>query len=255
MMKVTQFKWKVKPHAQHIVHRVLQPAIRFEKKDCLDLPEVLFTEREAPLTPQQMSYYSTLKNELLFEVSGSEVSAVNAAAKLNKLLQISGGAVYTDDHGVLEFDVSNRLNVVIEAIEETNNKVLVFVPFTHTIDLLRIRLEKEGISCEVINGGVSVNKRSDIVTRFQNTDEPKVLILQPQAASHGLTLTRADTIIWYSPVTSVETYLQANARIDRPGQKNTMTIVHIKGSQVEERLYAMLQNNINTHEKIIDLFR
>jgi SNF2 family DNA or RNA helicase len=82
-----------------------------------------------------------------------------------------------------------------------------------------------------------------------------VLIIQPQAASHGLTLTEADTIIWYAPVTSVETYLQANARIDRPGQKNAMTIVHIKGSPVEERLYSMLKNNIANHEKLIDLYR
>jgi hypothetical protein len=82
-----------------------------------------------------------------------------------------------------------------------------------------------------------------------------VLIIQPQAASHGLTLTEADTIIWYAPVTSVETYLQANARIDRPGQKNAMTIVHIKGSPVEDRLYSMLQNNIANHKKLIDLYK
>jgi ERCC4-related helicase len=93
------------------------------------------------------------------------------------------------------------------------------------------------------------------VTNFQKGPEPKVLLIQPQAASHGLTLTAADTIIWYAPVTSVETYLQANARINRPGQKNAMTIVHIKGSPVEARLYSMLQNNITNHEKVIELYR
>jgi len=100
-----------------------------------------------------------------------------------------------------------------------------------------------------------VNRRSDIVKRFQEQPDPHVLIIQPQAASHGLTLTAANTIIWYAPVTSVETYLQANARINRPGQKNAMTIVHIKGSEVEARLYNMLQNNITNHSKIIDLYR
>ena len=156
---------------------------------------------------------------------------------------------------MLHFDVSNRLTAVLEAIEETSNKVLVFVPFTHTIELLRDRLGKEGINCDVINGSVSANKRSDIVHRFQTEKNPHVLLIQPQAASHGLTLTAADTIIWYAPVTSVETYLQANARIDRPGQKNAMTIVHIKGSPVEERLYKMLHENIDNHEKLIDLYR
>ena len=165
------------------------------------------------------------------------------------------GSVYTDTHEVIEFDVSNRLNVVQEIIDETSNKVLVFVPFTHTIDLLKKHLENQHITCEVINGSVSLNQRSDIVKSFQERLNPKVLIIQPQAASHGLTLTAADTIIWYAPCTSVETYLQANARIDRPGQKNNMTIVHISGSPVETKVYSLLRSNIGNHQKIIDLYR
>ena len=255
MYKVTQFKWMPKPHAQTVVHKVLQPAIRFERDQCLDLPDVIHTDRDAPLTSMQEKYYRKLKNQMLIEAAGEEVSAVNAAARVNKLLQISGGAVYTDTGDVVEFDVSNRLNVVLEVIEESTNKVLVFVPFTHTIELLKEYLGKHKVSCEVINGKVSVNKRSDIVQDFQNKTDPHVLIIQPQAAAHGLTLTAANTIIWYAPVTSVETYLQANARINRPGQKNAMQIVHISGSDVEARLYKMLQGNIDNHEKIIDLYR
>ena len=255
MYKVTQFKWAPKPHAQALVHQVLQPAIRFEKKDCLDLPEVTHVERDAPLTPQQRTYYNTLSRQLRFEADNEHVSAVNAASRILKLLQISGGAVYSDTREVIEFDVSNRLRVVEEAINETENKVLVFVPFTHTIDLLKKHLDQKGISNECIDGRVSVNKRGKIVSDFQNNSDPKVLILQPQAAAHGLTLTAADTVIWYAPVTSVETYLQANARIDRPGQKNAMTVVHIQGSPVEERLYAMLRGNILNHNKIVDLYR
>ena len=255
MYRITQFKWGVKPQAKTIVHQMLQPAIRFEKSQCLDLPQVTHTEREAPLTPQQKKYYKLLKEQMIMEAAGEEVSAVNAATKLNKLLQISGGAVYSDNREVVQFDVSNRINVVLEAIEETSRKVLVFVPFTHTIELLRDALEKEKISCDVINGKVNLNKRSDIVARFQSDPDPRVLLIQPQAASHGLTLTEADTIIWYAPVTSVETYLQANARIDRPGQKHAMTIVHITGSDVEAKLYKMLRGNIENHQQIIDLYR
>ena len=99
-----------------------------------------------------------------------------------------------------------------------------------------------------------MNKRSSIVKDFQETDNVRVLVIQPQAAAHGLTLTAANTIVWYAPMASVETYLQANARINRPGQKNPMTIVHIRGSEVESRLYTMLQNNILTHTKIVDLY-
>jgi SNF2 family DNA or RNA helicase len=255
MTKVTMFKWAAKPTANQIVHNALQPAIRFEKAQCLDLPPVTFVDRDAPLTPQQLAYYKKLKSEMLIEASGEEVSAVNAAAKVNKLLQISGGAVYTDTREVLEFDVSSRLNVVQEIIDECSQKVLVFVPFTHTIELLKNHLTKQHIACEVINGAVPVNRRTDIVRDFQEQPRVKVLIIQPQAASHGLTLTAADTIIWYAPCTSVETYLQANARIDRPGQVNPMTVHHIMGSSTERHIYKMLRGNVNSHQKIIDLYR
>ncbi len=133
--------------------------------------------------------------------------------------------------------------------------MLVFVPFTHTIELLKEHLKGAGITCEVINGKVPVNKRTEIFKAFQEQPNPRVLIIQPQAAAHGITLTAANVIIWYAPVTSIETYLQANARIHRQGQKNPMTVVHIKGSPVETRLYQMLQNKLEVHEKIIDLYK
>jgi len=255
MAKVGTYRWIPKPQAQQIVHTVLQPAIRFEKDQCLDLPDVTFVERDAPLTPQQSKYYRMLKKQMLIHADGEQVTSVNAATNINKLLQISGGAVYTDTREVIEFDVSNRLQVIKEVIEEASHKVLVFVPFTHTIELLNAYLTKAGITCNVINGQVPVNKRHQIIQDFQDTENTRVLVIQPQAASHGLTLTAANVIIWYSPVTSVETYLQANARINRPGQKNPMTIVHIRGSEVEAKLYRMLSNNIDNHTKIIDLYR
>ena len=255
MYKVSQYRWIPKPGAQDVVHKMLQPAIRFEKDQCLDLPDVTYVEREAPLTAQQLKYYRILKKQMMITADGESVSAVNAATNINKLLQISGGAVYSDTREVIEFDVSNRLQVILEVIEEASHKVLVFVPFTHTIDLLEVFLQKNNITCGVINGKVSVNKRAELVKQFQEQTDPYVLIIQPQAASHGLTLTAANTVIWYSPVTSVETYLQANARINRPGQKNAMTVVHIKGSEVESKLYYMLQNNITNHNKIIELYR
>ena len=255
MVKVSEYRWIPRPNADQIVHKVLQPAIRFEKAQCLDLPPLTYTDRDAPMTPQQLVYYKKLKSQMLIEAAGEEVSAVNAASKLTKLLQIACGSVYTDKGEVVDFDASSRLKVVKEIIEESCNKVLIFVPFTHTIDLLTRYLTKNGITNDIINGDVSANRRADIVKTFQTKDDPKVLVIQPQAASHGLTLTAADTIIWYAPCTSVETYLQANARIDRPGQNNPMTIVHIRGSAVEQRLYEMLRNKITDHSKIIDLYK
>ena len=131
----------------------------------------------------------------------------------------------------------------------------IFVPFRHTIELLHEHLVKAGITAEVIHGDVGMRQRSDAFKRFQEKREPKVLVIQPQAASHGVTLTAADVVIWYAPVTSTETYLQANARIDRPGQRNAMTIVHVEGSPIEKKLYRMLQSKITNHTKVIDLYK
>ena len=255
MMNVSKFRWIPKPTANETVFDALQPAIRFTKEECLDLPEVTHVFRDAPLTAQQAKYYKLLKKEMLMVADGEEISTVNAAVNLNKLLQISGGAVYSDTGSVVEFDVSNRLRVVEEVIGEASHKVLVFIPFTHTIELLKEHLTKAGHTCEVINGAVPVNRRTEIFKRFQEDENPRVLLIQPQAAAHGVTLTAANVIIWYAPVTSIETYLQANARIDRKGQKNPMTIVHIKGSPVETRLYGLLQNKLDVHDKLIDLYK
>ena len=255
MFNVGRFRWMPKDNAQDVVFDMLQPAVRFTKEQCLDLPEVTHTYREAPLTPQQQKFYNELKKNMAITAGGEQISAVNAAVNINKLLQLSGGAVYTDDKEVVEFDVSNRLSVIQEVVDEASHKVLIFVPFTHTINILHEYLTKNKITSEIINGAVPVNKRTDIFKRFQENKDPQVLVIQPQAAAHGVTLTAANVVIWYSPVTSVETYLQANARVHRKGQVNPVTVVHIQGSPVEQKLYAMLENKLDTHNKLVDLYR
>ena len=111
MWKVTQFKWMPKENASQIVHEVLQPAIRFTKDECLDLPDMVYVKRKVEMTKQQTKYYEELRKKMVMRVEEESITAVNAAIVLNKLLQISSGAVYTDDSETLEFDISNRYNV------------------------------------------------------------------------------------------------------------------------------------------------
>jgi SNF2 family DNA or RNA helicase len=255
MQQITRFKWVPRPNARHEVFKVLQPAIRFAKDECLDLPDVMYQTRDIPLSAQVQKYYKQLKDQMMIEAAGTQVSAVNAAAGLNKLLQISGGAVYTDKHEVIEFDVSPRLNALMEVIEETENKIIIFVPYRHTIELLARYLTEHNINNQVIQGSVSATQRASIINQFQSMDDPRVLIIQPQAASHGVTLTRADTVVFWSPVMSVETYLQCIARMDRVGQVNKMTVVHLQGSEVERKMYKMLQGKVDLHTKLVDLYR
>jgi len=255
MAQISKFKWVPKNVATDEVYRALQPAIRYTKKECLDLPDVVCQTRDVPLTPQVSKYYNELKRQLLIEAAGEQISAVNAAASLNKLLQISAGAVYTDKHDVVQFDSNPRLNALKEVLEETTNKVVVFVSFLHAIDLVREFLTKEGITNEVIKGSVAARQRSEIIGRFQTATDPRVLVIQPQSAAHGITLTAADTVVFWSPVMSVETYLQCIARIERVGQLNKMLVVHLQGSDVERKMYTMLQGKVDSHQKLVDLYK
>ena len=211
MHQISRFKWIPRPTSKEEVFKALTPAIRFAKDECLDLPDVMYQTRDVELTAQANKYYKELKNQALIETAGEQISAVNAAAGMNKLLQISGGAVYTDT--------------------------------------------KQTISNDLIHGDVSARERHIIISRFQTSDEPRVLVIQPQSASHGVTLTAANVVVFWSPVMSVEVYLQCIARMDRVGQKNKMTVVHLQGSPVEKRMYAMLRGKVDQHTKLVDLYR
>lgn len=254
MQKISMFKWIPRPKATSIVFNALQPAIRYTKEECLDLPDIVYIKRDVPLTAQQQKYYDILRKQLLVETAGEEISAVNAAAKLNKLLQISSGNIYSDDGTVVQFDVSNRLAEVEAIIDESLHKVIIFAPFTHTIDMLNDYLTKKKIKCDVINGSVSANKRAKVIEDFQNNNSLRVVIIQPQAAAHGITLTAADTVIWFGPTSSVETYLQANARAHRKGQTNKVTVYLIQGSPAEEKMYNLLNTNVTNHMQLVELY-
>lgn len=255
MMQMSRFRWVPRQNAQANVHYALQPAIRYTKKECLDLPDVMYQTREVELSPQVSKYYKKLKQQLLIEAAGEQISAVNAATAMSKLLQISSGAVYTDSSEVVEFDVSPRLNALKEVLDETIQKVIVFVPFLHTIGVVTKFLSEQGHSNDVIMGSVSAKDRANIIARFQRDKDPRILVIQPQSASHGVTLTAADTVVFWSPVLSVETYLQCIARIDRVGQVNKMTVVHLQGSEVEKRVYSALHGKLTSHMQLVDLYK
>jgi SNF2 family DNA or RNA helicase len=254
MIKTSMFKWSAKPDATETVHRVLQPAIRFTKAECLDLPDMVYTKRHVELTKQQKMYYDQIRKDHMMSAAGEEVTAVNAAVVMTKLLQVSAGAAYTDDKHTLQFDIAPRYNVLKEVIDETPNKVLVFVPFQNTIDILTEKLRADGITTEVISGGIKVGDRTNTFHRFQTTPDPRVLVIQPQAAAHGVTLTAADTVVWWAPTASLEIYAQANARVHRSGQVNKCTVVQLAGSPVERRIYGLLDDKIDAHSKMIDLY-
>jgi SNF2 family DNA or RNA helicase len=255
MFKVTNFKWMNKENATNVVFNALQPAIRYTKEECLDLPEMTYTRRAVELTKQQQKYYDILKKSMVMQAAGEEITSANAAVAMSKLLQISCGAVYSDNGETLEFDISKRYSVLTEVIAESSQKVLVFVPFKHVISLLTDRLNADGHTTEVISGDVPVGKRTDIFHRFQtDPNGTKVLVIQPQAAAHGITLTAANTVVWWGPTASLEIYAQANARVHRSGQRHPSTVVQLAGSGIERHVYNLLDKKIDVHSKMISLY-
>lgn len=254
MVKVSQFRWVPRMDAQEIVFKVLQPAIRFTKAECLDLPDMLYTTRKVPLTKQQQYYYEQVRKHMAVVAAGEEITAVNAAGLVNKLLQISQGAAYTTDKEVIEFDISDRFNELLNVINGTAHKVIVFVPYRHVLLLIEDKLAKAGITAVSIHGEVSADQRAQFIKSFQTEDDPRVMLIVPRAAAHGVTLTRADTVVWWGPVPSAELYLQGNARAHRAGQRNPVTVVRLQGSSAEAKAYSLLDSKVDFHAGAVDLF-
>lgn len=253
MKQVTQFKWMAKSDALNTVHQYMQPAIRFAREDCIDLPPTTYLDRHVELGAEQARMYKQMLAKFKAEFEGGQITALNEAVKVNKLLQIVCGAAYTED-GDVTIPTTERVACVKEVIEESASKVIVFVPFTAALQGLADDLRKD-YSVEVIHGGVSKTERDRIFGDFQNGSHPKVLVANAGTMSHGLTLTAADTIVWYSPVHSAEIYEQANARIVRPGQKRNTRIVRIEGSDLERRMYAKLERRTSTQGTLLGMFK
>lgn len=253
MNKVNNFKWVPKPEAIERAMAMLQPNVRFDLDAVVELPEVVSRTIDVPLTPMQGKIYKTLANDFKVAVGNGMVNAVNAAVAMGKLLQVSGGWVYAGDAGskpaFKEDEPMPRHQMLVDLINENERKVIVYVPFRHTIEGLEKVLTEAGIEHAVVHG--EVNHRGEIFNAFQHTDKYKVLLAHPQCVAHGLTLTVADTIIWYMPITSLEIYEQANARITRVGQKHRQKVLHLQSTPVEKKIYGLLQRKQKVQDTLL----
>lgn len=259
MRQAGPFKWVARPSAQIVVRQILQPAIRFKKEDCLTLPPVVYSDRYTKLSPEQIRAFDQMKKDFQAQAvteagEGVQVTAINAAVKLSKLLQICSGAAYLEDGRTVTFDMADRLAVLEEIIHEASKKVIVFIPFRHAIDRVHEHLTDKGITCGVMHGGVTGKARSALIARFMDTPNPHVLIAHPKTASHGLNFTCADTTIWFGPTFSAEMYQQANERMARPGQDSHMGIYHLSSSDIERKAFQLLYDRQVTQQGLLSLY-
>lgn len=253
MRQMGQYKWLPRENSLDLVHSVMQPAIRYAREDCIDLPPTTYQTRGVELSPEQRKAYKQMLDKFKVDFDSGQVTAVNEAAKLMKLLQIVCGTVYTDEGNVI-LPSPSRVDAVREIIEEAGAKVIVFVPLTGALENLAKEL-RTSYSVEVVYGGTSKSERDRIFGEFQKSKHPRVLVANPGAMSHGLTLTAANVIVWFAPINSAETYEQANARIVRPGQKLNTLIVHVEGSALEQKMYARLQKKTHVQGLLLEMFK
>jgi SNF2 family DNA or RNA helicase len=259
MRQVGTFKWVERPEATSVVHGIMQPAVRFIRSECFDLPPTTYSTRSIVLASDAARHYKKMHDELATQIRNKEITAANEGVKLSKLLQISAGFAY-DANGVGVYCGGvERFKEICEIIENASGKVIVLSPFRYFVDLLGATLGKLSIgnpkfSVAVVHGGTSKARRDVIYADFQKTPSPRVLCAHPATMAHGLTLTAADTVVWASPPTSLELYEQANARITRVGQSQNTLIVHVSGSKVEQQVYARLKRKAALQGALLEMF-
>lgn len=255
MYQVSQFTWRPRQDALDTVYKTLQPAIRVTLDDCSDIPQTVYTTREVEMTPDQKKVYKKMRDEYHALHDGKEINAVNAGVRMGKLLQVAAGAVYTEDGGVTYLENTDRLQAVDELIRGAEGKAIVFVPYRHQLAYLQAELSGS-YGVDVIHGGISKRERDQIFTEFKGAQKtPQVLIAVPGTMSHGLSLTVATTIIWWAPITNLETYLQANARITRADQDKHTIIAHIEASPIEKKVYKVLQTRGNLQAALLNMYQ
>ena len=254
MMQITQFKWVPRADAFTRAFAAMQPAVRFKKRDCIDLPPVTTQDRQCGLSPEQRKAFDELKKSMVADAAdGKQVKAVNAADQIGKLRQILCGAIKVgDDYQTL--DHKPRYEVLLETIREASAKVLVVAPFKGIVRALEAELSQD-YSVGVLNGDVAPRVRDAIIRDFKMQADPHILLCHPKVMSHGLNLTEADTLIFYAPIYSNDEYQQVLERFNRAGQKNSMTVVRMAAHPLEWEIYRLLANRQSTQNSILNLYK
>ena len=254
MHRINQFKWAPKPDAVDKAFAVMQPAVRFTLDDVVELPDCIERTQDVEMGDKQAKVYRALVDHAHAAVKSKEITAANAGAVMSKLLQVATGWVYSSDGSTVPLDNEKRIEALVDAINATDRKVLVFAPFKHALAGISAALTKEGIEHATVSGDTPADERATIFNLFQNTQKYRVIVAHPQCLAHGITLTAADTVIWFAPVTSLEIYDQANHRIRRVGQKHKQLVLHLQSTPVERRIYTLLQKKQRVQEKLLELF-
>jgi len=232
-------------------------AYRITKAEALDLPDMVDITRHINLEPKTAEIYKRIERESIAELNSGEVTTPNVLTKLLRLSQITGGYIKSDDGERVECVSSAKMAALIDIIDECmeqDKKLVIFARFVPEIEAIARWLTSSKIAYALIKG--DVKDRAAEVAKFQTDPDCKVFIGQLQTTGMGLTLTAADTAVFYSVSYNFADYEQAKARIHRIGQTNKCTYIHLVAKDtVDERVAEALAAKKNIADLVVDNWR
>ena len=226
---------------------------RVLKEDCLDLPPKNFIKRHITLTPAQKKLYEQMKKAAMAVLNGKVTTTMTVLTQLMRLHQITCGHFTADDGSVQEVE-SNRLNELMSILEETEGKAIIWANYQRDVAQIIEHIEKKYGKGSIVDyyGLTPQEDRQDNIRKFQNKPECRFLIGTPQTGGYGITLTQANTVIYYSNGYDLEKRLQSEDRAHRIGQKKTVTYVDlICEDTVDEKIVKALRDKINIASEVM----
>ena len=226
---------------------------RVLKEDCLDLPEKIYMKRHVALTKEQENLYEQMRKTAIANLNGKVTSTVTVLTQLMRLQQITCGHFVADD-GTVQTIKNNRLDELMDVLEETENKAIIWAYWQRDVQDIRDAIEKKYGPRSVVDyyGLTPQDERQDNIRRFQNDNECRFLIGTPSTGGYGITLTEANTVIYYSNGYDLEKRLQSEDRAHRIGQKKNVTYIDlIAEDTVDEKIVRFLRKKINIASEVM----
>jgi len=245
------YTWQIQAGAEEKIHEALaHKVLRMSAQDYLDLPELIYNRVYVHLPEKAMKFYKDLEDKLLIDIENGQVTAMNAAVAVGKCQQIANGAIYLDGEERVTQEIHDeKLTAVADIVEELSGQpCIIGYHFKHDLE----RLQKLFPDAPVIGSGVSGDKMTGIINRW-NMGYTPVLLAHPQSAGHGLNLQGAGhAVIWFSNTWSLEIFEQFIRRLWRQGQRNNIVVHQIIAKKtIDEAIVAAINSKDKTQQSLM----
>jgi SNF2 family DNA or RNA helicase len=235
--------------------KLIEPfSYRVLKEDCLDLPDKIYIKREVELTNEQLKLYQSMKLVAMAALKGKVVKAPHVLTQMMRLHQITCGHLKTESGEIINIE-NNRVKELLNVLEEVEGKVIIWANYIHDIENIVEAISKEHGNDSVVQyyGAIESDQRQKAIDKFQDPRSPvRFFVGNPQTGGYGITLTEANTVIYYSNGYDLEKRLQSEDRAHRIGQKKSVTYIDLIAEKtVDEKIVKALRKKINIASEVL----